>query len=75
MDHVRDVLRKGGVIAVPTDTIYGIACLACNKKSLDKIYQIKSRDSNKPLAISVGNSEDLEKYLNFLIILNKPKNY
>jgi tRNA A37 threonylcarbamoyladenosine synthetase subunit TsaC/SUA5/YrdC len=75
LDHVRDVLRKGGVIAVPTDTIYGIACLACNKKSLDKIYQIKSRDSNKPLAISVGNSEDLEKYLNFLIILNKPKNY
>ena len=74
MDHVRDVLRKGGVIAVPTDTIYGIACLACNKKSLDKIYQIKSRDSNKPLAISVGNPEDLEKYLNFLIILNKPKN-
>jgi tRNA A37 threonylcarbamoyladenosine synthetase subunit TsaC/SUA5/YrdC len=55
-------LRKGGVIAVPTDTIYGIACLACNKTSLDKIYKIKGRDSNKPLAISVGISEDLEKY-------------
>jgi len=52
---------------VPTDTIYGIACLACNKESLAKIYSIKGRDSAKPLAICVGNITDLEKlFLYFL---------
>jgi tRNA A37 threonylcarbamoyladenosine synthetase subunit TsaC/SUA5/YrdC len=55
------VLRSGGIIAVPTDTIYGLACLACNKESLDKIYRIKGRDSIKPLAICVSKIEDLEK--------------
>ena len=52
---------------MPTDTIYGIACLACNKESLAKIYSIKGRDSAKPLAICVGNITDLEK-LDFIII-------
>jgi tRNA A37 threonylcarbamoyladenosine synthetase subunit TsaC/SUA5/YrdC len=35
--------------------------LACNKEALNKIYTIKGRDLAKPLAISVGKSEDLEK--------------
>ena len=63
-------MKSGGVIAVPTDTIYGVACLACNKESLDKIYKIKGRNLSKPLAISVGKSEDLEK---FIIILYSPR--
>ena len=62
MERVKNVLKIGGVIAVPTDTIYGLACLACNIHSLEKIYKIKGRSSNKPLAISVGRPEDLEKY-------------
>jgi tRNA A37 threonylcarbamoyladenosine synthetase subunit TsaC/SUA5/YrdC len=62
LDIIKDVLKRGGVIAVPTDTIYGVACLACNKDSLAKIYQIKGRSLSKPLAIAVGNVEDLEKY-------------
>ncbi len=56
-------LKSGAVIAVPTDTIYGICCLACNKTSLDKIYSIKARDAAKPLAMCVGNIEDLNKYI------------
>lgn len=56
-------LKAGSVIAVPTDTIYGVACLACNKESLKKIYTIKGRDSTKPLAICVGEIKDLEKYV------------
>lgn len=65
MERVKTVLKSGGVIAVPTDTIYGVACLACNKNSLDKIYKIKGRNSAKPLAISVGRPEDLEKFFEF----------
>ena len=63
LDRLKSVLKQGGIIAVPTDTIYGVACLACNKQSLAKIYSIKGRDMAKPLAISVGRIEDLEKYI------------
>ncbi|CAF0800175.1 unnamed protein product [Brachionus calyciflorus] len=62
LPRIKTVLQAGGVIAVPTDTIYGVACLACNKESLDRIYKIKGRNLSKPLAISVGKSEDLEKW-------------
>merc|ERR1712226_231607 len=51
--EIASCLRKGGVIAVPTDTIYGIACLAQSSEGIAKIYNIKSRDSKKPLAILV----------------------
>ena len=44
------------------DTIYGLACLACNTAALNKIYQIKGRNLEKPLAISVGKTDDLIKY-------------
>lgn len=63
LDIVVNQLKSGSIIAVPTDTIYGLACLACNKESLSKIYSIKGRDSAKPLAICVGNTTDLAKYL------------
>ena len=62
IEKIGNILKSGGVIGVPTDTIYGLACLGCNKKSLDKIYQIKGRDSNKPLAICVGKTTDLERF-------------
>ena len=61
LERIKTLLKAGGVIAVPTDTIYGIACLACNEKSLERIYEIKSRDLNKPLAICVGEVQDLKK--------------
>ena len=61
LSKIKEILKAGAVIAVPTDTIYGLACLACNKQSLDKIYAIKGRDAAKPLAICVGKSEDLAR--------------
>lgn len=62
LNRVRDVLKAGGVIAVPTDTIYGLACLACNKDSLARVYKIKGRSLTKPLAMSVGHVADLFKW-------------
>ena len=52
-------LKKGSVIAVPTDTIYGITGLAQNNEAIKRIYNIKNRSCTKPVAISVGNIEDL----------------
>lgn len=51
---------NNGVIAIPTDTVYGIACLAFNSKAIDRIFSIKGRDSTKALPILIGSFEQLE---------------
>ncbi|CAG0878671.1 unnamed protein product [Darwinula stevensoni] len=52
-------LLSGGVIALPTDTIYGIAALAQDPDAVQKIYKIKSRQTCKPLAICVADIDDI----------------
>ena len=46
-----DAIKKGGTVVFPTDTVYGIGCDPFNKNSVDKIYQIKQRDKNKPFPV------------------------
>ncbi|MEF2228532.1 MAG: L-threonylcarbamoyladenylate synthase [Candidatus Cardinium sp.] len=56
------LLNRGCVIAVPTDTVYGLACLAQNKKAVKKIFQIKQRSNDKPIAICIGSIQELSRY-------------
>ncbi|XP_034554277.1 yrdC domain-containing protein, mitochondrial [Notolabrus celidotus] len=55
-------LKEGHVVAVPTDTIYGLACLAQNSEAIRKTYNVKGRNGHKPLAICVGEIQDIYKY-------------
>lgn len=55
-------LKEGQVVAVPTDTIYGLACLAQNSDAIRRVYDIKERNGQKPLAICVGEVQDIFKY-------------
>lgn len=55
-------LKEGGVIAVPTDTIYGVACLAQNSTAINRLYDIKLRNYKKPIAISVGTIDDIYRW-------------
>lgn len=48
------LLRTGKVIAVPTDTVYGLAASAEDPKALEKLYAIKVRDLKKALAVCVA---------------------
>lgn len=54
-----ELLRQGKVIAIPTDTIYGLACLAANSQAIQRLYQIKRRDEGKPLAICLSNVKEV----------------
>lgn len=54
-----DLLNSGGVIALPTDTVYGLACSATNRQGINKLYEIKKRNENKPVAMCVGKVEDV----------------
>ena len=59
-----DVLKaKNNVIAINTDTVYGLIANANDISSVNKIYQIKNRDLNKPLGLFVDKIENLEKYV------------
>lgn len=57
-----DCLKKGHVVALPTDTLYGLACDASNSEAVQVLYDIKKRDSNKPLAICVSEIKDIPKW-------------
>lgn len=56
-------LKEGHVVGVPTDTIYGLACLAQNSEAVRKTYGVKGRNGHKPLAICVGEIQDIYKYV------------
>ncbi|XP_077455248.1 threonylcarbamoyl-AMP synthase [Stigmatopora argus] len=62
LSHTAKALQDGHVVAVPTDTIYGLACLAQNSGAVREIYDIKERNEQKPLAICVGEIRDIHKY-------------
>lgn len=55
-------LRRGNVIALPTDTLYGLACDANNSKAIQRLYEIKQRDEEKPVAVCVPNIAQLKHY-------------
>uniref|UniRef100_A0A8C3UBJ1 Threonylcarbamoyl-AMP synthase n=1 Tax=Catharus ustulatus TaxID=91951 RepID=A0A8C3UBJ1_CATUS len=55
-------LQAGGLVAVPTDTVYGVACLAQDSAAVRSIYSLKGRNGAKPLAICLGDVERLYRY-------------
>jgi len=55
-------LKKGGIIAYPTDTFYGIGCDIMNKKAIEKIYQIKKRNKTKPFSFICPDLKNISKY-------------
>jgi len=61
--HIVKTLRQGGVIAFPTETIYGLGVDIFNEKAVNKLYQLKGRDFNKPLSIFVSSLKMLENYV------------
>ncbi|TVR43220.1 MAG: threonylcarbamoyl-AMP synthase [Bacteroidia bacterium] len=58
-----DVLRNGGTILYPTDTIWGIGCDATNGKAIERVYHIKERMQEKSLIILVKDLEMLRNYV------------
>ena len=58
------VLKKGGIILYPTDTIWGLGCDATNPSAVDKIFRIKSRNESKSLLVLVDGIQMLERYVN-----------
>ncbi|MCP3951066.1 MAG: threonylcarbamoyl-AMP synthase, partial [Desulfobacterales bacterium] len=68
IDQVVDLLKRGGIIAYPTDTYYGIGCDIMNKKAIERIYQLRHRTKKKPFSFicsSLKNISDYAKVTNY----------
>lgn len=59
------VLKKGGVVIIPSESSYGIAALISNPEAIKKLYHIKKRADNKPSLIIVGSFEQAQKMVDF----------
>ncbi len=60
--QVGQVLQAGGVIAYPTDTVYGFGCSLYNKKGIERIYQIKGIEKNRPFSFICADLKDISMY-------------
>ena len=58
-----EVLRKGGVILYPTDTVWGIGCDATNEEAVKRVYDIKQRDDSKAMICLVDSDARLQRYV------------
>lgn len=56
------VLRAGGVIIYPTDTVYGLGCSLSNKKGIERIYELKKRNKKKPLSFVCSDLKHISQY-------------
>ena len=63
MKEIVKVIKDGGVVIMPTDTIYGIIADATNEDAIKKVYEIKKRYKNKTMLMLVNGIEMLDKYV------------
>jgi len=55
------ILRNGGLVAFPTDTVYGVGALAFDGKAVESIYRAKNRPIEKAIPILIADAADMEK--------------
>src|ERR1700722_4102283 len=63
IEHCLDVLRKGGLILYPTDTIWGIGCDATNADAVKKIFALKKRDETKSLIVLLADERSVLRHV------------
>ena len=55
------VLKEGGILLYPTDTIWGIGCDATNREAVERIYRLKQRSDAKSMLVLVGSEGELQR--------------
>ena len=62
MPKLFEVLKRGGVAVMPTDTIYGIVGSALKRKTVERIYRVRRRSPKKPFIILISSARDIAKF-------------
>lgn len=63
IEHCLNVLRSGGLILYPTDTVWGIGCDATNEEAVRKVYALKKRADEKALIVLVAEEREILQYV------------
>jgi L-threonylcarbamoyladenylate synthase len=63
LNQAVEVLRNGGVILYPTDTVWGIGCDATNADAVKRVYEIKKREDSKSMLVLIENPNLLNSYI------------
>ena len=61
LEEAGNIIKKGGLVAFPTETVYGLGADALNPEAAEKIYRAKGRPSDNPLIVHIAEFEDLGK--------------
>ncbi len=56
------IIAEGGLVIIPTETVYGIAANALDKKALDRLYEVKKRPKDKPFAMLIADKFKVEEF-------------
>ncbi len=64
INNTLKILKEGGLILYPTDTVWGIGCDASNPEAVQKVYNLKQREDSKALICLVADDRMLKKYVN-----------
>lgn len=59
-----EVLKNGGLILYPTDTVWGIGCDATNEAAVERVYRLKQRTDNQKMIVLVNSDNVIERYVN-----------
>ncbi len=60
--RVADIIREGGLVVYPTDTIYGLGCDMMQKKSVERVYQMKGKNRKHPLSFICPDLKNIARY-------------
>jgi L-threonylcarbamoyladenylate synthase len=61
LPHAVDILRNGGLVVFPTDTVYGLATLPYREEFVERLFVVKGRNSARAIAVLIGDASDLSK--------------
>ena len=61
LDEALSALRSGGLVVIPTDTVYGLAVMPDNKSAINKLFKAKQRDNGKPIAMLASDRQALSE--------------
>ena len=62
-EDLTDVIQQGGIVAYPTEAVFGLGCIASNEESIENILRIKKRSADKGLILIASHIEQLETYI------------
>ena len=66
IEKATDMILDGKIIAIPTDTVYGLACDSTNAKAVRKLFEIKGRDKDKPIPVLIDSMKTLSRLVRYI---------